>query len=327
MGILFVNSALFEKTCKQILFKVNRATVSLLSLINGLNIKAWYPCVKLFNSLVKSLLLYASPVLCLRHLQEIDKVQINFFKKLLNLPLYIPNYAVRVETNQGHLAVKIFKLVLNWIENILLMSEDRLPKICFYKIKSSSHKNNLIKYNWASIIRETFFVPIEEGDFWDSLTLTSLQKNKDRLLYSYNNFLLQKDIERCIASKTLIIYPHLLNNDISNKYLNLNSDLKDLKIIAQIRLISNIGVRLIKNGKKVIINENTFCNFCGFNNDFLHIVCNCKIYSDSRCKISSLRFDSTNEFFEMLTNLDELKIKNLLRFIDHLIKKLEFTAV
>lgn len=128
--------------------------------------------------------MYSSPICSIRYLPILERVQTNFYKKLLNLPSCTPNYAVRFETNTSPLSVDVFKLTLNWAENIFNMSEDRYPKLCFNKIKNLANQKHAKKYNWFSLIRETFFTPLKEENLWDSLTLPLLLENKSKLITS-----------------------------------------------------------------------------------------------------------------------------------------------
>ena len=64
---------------------------------------------KLFQILVRSTLLYGASTWSLRFLDEIEKVNLAYFKKMLRLPLNTPNCCVRLEVNEPHLAVTVFK--------------------------------------------------------------------------------------------------------------------------------------------------------------------------------------------------------------------------
>lgn len=113
--------------------KAKAAISSTISLIHKLKLNSWDIFNKLFDSLISSILLYASPLYAIRHLDELEKIQLNFYKRLMNLPFCTPNYAVRLEAGRPHLGVKIFKLVMNWIIYVLAMPNNRYPKVCLSK--------------------------------------------------------------------------------------------------------------------------------------------------------------------------------------------------
>lgn len=63
-------------------------------------------------------------------------MQTSFYKKLLLLPKNTPGYALRLELGLTILSATVFKLTLNLIEKIILIADDRDPKICFNCLKS-----------------------------------------------------------------------------------------------------------------------------------------------------------------------------------------------
>ena len=84
------------------------------------------------------------------------------------LPQCTPNYAVRIEMGRVHLAVTVFKLVLRWIQKILLMPSERYPHICFQRLLLlDRNSTNIEKYNWISTIKKVFFLPISELEIWN----------------------------------------------------------------------------------------------------------------------------------------------------------------
>ena len=92
--------------------------------------------------------------------ESIEKIQSQFFKKLLCLPQCTPNYTGRIEMGICHLAVTIFKLVFRWIQKILLMPSERYPHICFERLLLlDENSSNIEKYNWISIIRKGILSP------------------------------------------------------------------------------------------------------------------------------------------------------------------------
>lgn len=107
--------------------------------------------------MVTSVGLFSVQVWRLRYLNELEKIQNNFYKQLLCLPKCTPAYAVRIETKNPHLSVHIFKLILNWTEKILKIDDNRLPKIAYNKIRAlNSGIGKKYKYNWACQLGKIF---------------------------------------------------------------------------------------------------------------------------------------------------------------------------
>ena len=87
LGIPFVSSGLFEIATKELVTKANIAVNSTLRLISSTKLNSWKKINKLFDTLVTSVVLYSSPVWSIRYINLLEKVQCQFYKRLLNLPM------------------------------------------------------------------------------------------------------------------------------------------------------------------------------------------------------------------------------------------------
>ena len=143
LGIIFSQTGSFEIATEQFVSKAKIASASLSKLIYSLKVNSFEIYCKLFEALVESIIVYGSPVYAVQNLEQIEKIQIQFFKNLLRLPHSTPGYAVRLETGVSHVSLKIFKNTINWIVKVLSMPEDRYPKVCLMKLLScmKSDKN------------------------------------------------------------------------------------------------------------------------------------------------------------------------------------------
>lgn len=206
LGIQQMQNASSKGALKNAITSAKLAASSTLSLINKMKVDIWETIPKLFDSLVSSTLFYAIQIWGLRFLQEIEKIQTTFYKKLLLIPPNTPGYAIRLETGVTSLSTKVFKLTLNLIEKILNMESNRLPKICLLKLISlAKTKKNTYKYNWCKHV-ENIFETIEETLLWDH---QYIKENKCRLIEKYNNSLQDKDVNSLGRSQSLQILPHL----------------------------------------------------------------------------------------------------------------------
>ena len=147
LGITMTQTALFENNVQKVIRKAKAAISATISLIYSLKIDSWEVYLKLFDSLVNSLLQFASPVYSIRYLDELEKIQLLFFKRLLNLPQCTPSYAVRVELGIFHIGANVFKQTLNCMIKVLQMPKCRYPRICFEKLISvMMYDDKLVKY-------------------------------------------------------------------------------------------------------------------------------------------------------------------------------------
>jgi hypothetical protein len=58
---------------------------------------------KLYNSIVKSTALYGAGLWGFLHCKPLERVQQQFFRRILQLPTCTPGYFIRLETGQSHI--------------------------------------------------------------------------------------------------------------------------------------------------------------------------------------------------------------------------------
>ncbi|UYV74751.1 hypothetical protein LAZ67_12000810 [Cordylochernes scorpioides] len=95
--------------------------------------------IKLFDTIVRAVLMYAAPLWATEHKDLLDNIQDIFIRRFLNLPRYTPGYLIRLETGRISLSVTALKLTLKYWLRVLNMSSDRLPRICFNRTRELSN--------------------------------------------------------------------------------------------------------------------------------------------------------------------------------------------
>ena len=261
LGIPFVRSALFECASNNMFKKGMIAVDSTLRLIKNTKISSWGKVDLLFDSLIASTVLYSSPFWCVNYLPILEKLQCTFFKKILNLPSCTPGYAVRLEVNRCHISLKIFKLILNWINSIILMPNNRYPKIVFLKLTELSKRPDcILKYNWISLIKKHFFEPIGELEIWNNIGTFTISESRNNLLSEFSYYLKSLDFDSRIHSSSLLLYPNI-EYSINNNWISLENK----AFITQLKLMNVYNNRLIINNKIYILDKKCICEYCNLN--------------------------------------------------------------
>ena len=297
LGVKFTQNALFTKAMNETITKAKAAVASTISLCEKLNVNSWKVFERLFGFLVKSIILYAAPVYATRYLQDIEKIQSLFIKRILKLPQCSPDYALRLEVGMSHIGTTVFKQVINWLIKILDMHESRYPKISFLKqLSSLRYPSKLVKYNWVRQIKEVFFDPINEVSIWDNLTSDLLKQRKSNLLDAYSKMWYNRDLLKRSKSSSLILYSEIdIQHDVQ-KYFKLGISLRLIRIFAQIRFLNIYNCRIIIDSIIYVVNNDKFCYNCGKNNDFVHRVVECPIFNEARTELR-LVFRNNHDFF------------------------------
>lgn len=170
LGIPFSQSFVFALAAENIISKSKLAVTATIALINRMNLDSWKYVKRLFLSLVISNVMYGVLVWGIRYLDAIEKIQTEFFKKLLQTPKNTPAYAIRLEVGASQISTMIFEFILKYIKKMQNMSEERYPKKCFLKMisikRQSSGNENCTKFSWLNQV-EKFFEITGMGADWE----------------------------------------------------------------------------------------------------------------------------------------------------------------
>jgi len=110
LGVTFQSSGVFELAASEFVKKGIMAQGAVLSALK--RSKTFNLCTvsKLFDSIVKSTALYAAGIWGMPHAEKVERVQQNFYKRVLNLPTSTPRHFIRLETGRPHISSEITKL-------------------------------------------------------------------------------------------------------------------------------------------------------------------------------------------------------------------------
>ena len=104
---------------------------------------SWTVSIKLFDALAASTKLYSIGVWELNSLDVIEKIQVTFFERMLQLPRCAPGYLIRLETGTCKLEPATVKIPIVYWLKVLDMNQTRYP----YRMYSKLLENHRI---WGS---------------------------------------------------------------------------------------------------------------------------------------------------------------------------------
>lgn len=201
------------------------------------------------------------------------------------------------------------------------MSDDRYPKICFYKLKDLDTRfpNNNEKYNWVTQINNVFFnkIGVTLEEFWESNKPDSyIDFFTDKMKRDY----LKNDIEKSFKIKSLY-FSRILNYEISQPlYFNQIDNLKELRIIAQTRLSNIYNPRILLNNGTLKPKPNEYCYCCCTTNDLAHIINDCYLFSNE----TKLYFNTIdNNFVDLLGDISNVNVKLIIKLLETIYRKYE----
>ncbi|XP_067131377.1 uncharacterized protein [Centruroides vittatus] len=142
-------------------------------------------CLKIFNSIVTSSLLYAAEVWGYQS-DELDPVLANFIKRLFGLPRCTPRYLIFMECSLLPLSFTILNKCLNWIFRTIDLDEKRWSRTCLCYVLN---KKDLL---WSKDLRK---ICADNGINFDEL-LNNYHCCSTLKLNYFDNFIL--DLNRRI---------------------------------------------------------------------------------------------------------------------------------
>ncbi|XP_076177046.1 uncharacterized protein LOC143151606 [Ptiloglossa arizonensis] len=143
----------FSKEVKLIISKARIAIGAIWKSLVISKCTSWKAANKLFDSVTRSILFYGISIWEIRYLKEVEKVQTEFFKRLLNIPKNTPGYMIRIEVDRVNLEYEIIKRILNYWLRILNMKDKRFPKRCLEKLMSMDTRIPDPERNWFTQVR------------------------------------------------------------------------------------------------------------------------------------------------------------------------------
>ncbi|XP_008486165.1 uncharacterized protein LOC103522856, partial [Diaphorina citri] len=251
LGVSFSSHAVFHQAAEQANSKGRAAIASVKRTMSASQMKSWDSRKKLLEACVKTTLLYGAEIWAFRYVDNIEKCQSFLFKTLYCLPRNTPNYTIRLEMGVVKLSHSVFLQMLRWWMKLLMMAQDRYPKLCYLELCALDQRScNIEKYNWATQLKRQL-VELGFAQVWESQDASVVKSNMEDILEKLKENLINADIERCRNSTYSTLYRDLkpLDNIPSvSPYLQLSLPMDTCRVLAQIRLGSNQAVRIYTKG-------------------------------------------------------------------------------
>lgn len=153
LGIVFKFNGNFSDARKKLVEQSQKSLFSIFKKIRNHSIPVDVQ-LKLFDSLVEPILLYGSEVWGYENLEIIERVHLQFCKRILNLRPSTPNFMVYGELGRHPLHVRAnMRMVSFWCR--LLKNETKLSSI-LYKLMLALNINEGMNFRWIAHIRSLF---------------------------------------------------------------------------------------------------------------------------------------------------------------------------
>jgi hypothetical protein len=258
LGILFTNTGRFLKAQKRLCEQASRAMFSIFRKCRLLELPM--DCkLKLFDQLVKPILLYGSEVWGFESSLLIERMHLKFCKYILGLKLSTPDFFVYGELGRHPLYIYInIRIVCFWANLILPKNYNKLSSIMF-RIMYKLQLDGDVKFVLIESIKSVLY-KCGLNNVWDqqlSPSVTWIKCNLHRLLVDQFNQTWRSRMTDSSKGNYYNLYKHVL---LIEDYTVLLP--KDLRIVYTKFRTCNHRLPIETGRWHNIDRDNRMCNFC-----------------------------------------------------------------
>ncbi len=327
LGVTFCTCGKFHEHVKMVKAKCAAATRTLISIISRSRTNCWQSMMRLKDSMLLSIALYASDIWGLNEAAEIEKIQNTFVRRLLHLPANSPGYLLRIETGMLPITYHILRRVLFWLTKVQAHDETRLTKIWLQElIRLDSVQSKPTPYNWYSRVKQEIldlkipYVKDKSALFsWEYLNLgdlVSMHVHKSELA----------DVERCENSSYSSFYHKMKAMHAAEPYLSFKLSLQYKRTFCNLRLhVDRLPfLNIYINHQSYKLTPTLKCPICGKDNDdMFHALVKCIHYECIRPENFS-RVLTTLHTHMLFRSYDIDSVKTAGDFLMTLLKRRQF---
>lgn len=316
LGVTFSSSGLFRPAMEDAIKKATTASSRLIEIMTKSKFQGWEARKTIFNSLVTSTLLYGAEIWSPRYLEEIEKVNTRFYKRVFNWPKSTPNYIVRAEAGVKHIGGEALKRILQWLRKLQTLEEDSILKSSFHRLAYLAEKTAMPEnLNWTAQIKN--FMNALKIPFSLNHTLTS--QDIESAVNKFHQQTLLQDKELIINSTFSPTYQLMLPQDNSFDYISSKLNFGIIKLISQLRVTGERTTLLTANGCLYYWDQTKTCEVCNQNEPetLEHFLLRCPIYNALR---TSMRDLDTRSRSNLLSGFTTDAVKKIHIFVCNALK-------
>ncbi|MCG7875093.1 MAG: reverse transcriptase family protein [Candidatus Thiodiazotropha endolucinida] len=317
LGMKFKFNGNLEDGIKALSDQAMKATNQLLALFKRMNFDVKTK-LKLFDSLISPILLYASEVWGIYGYDHIDKVHIKFCKKLLGVRTQTPNYAVYGDLGRFPLSVIAKERSVKYWLRILTNKNSLMYKIFHSQVDeiSPQAESNRFRYKryWAEGIRN-LLDSLGFSNFWmtQEVDIPSYQLIKNRIRDNFT----QSWYARISNTSKLEYYCQFKTEFKFEKYVDCIKNDRQRSELAAFRLSAhNLD---IERGRHIAVTrENRICRLCsmGMIESEYHFLLVCPLYQELRRELlKTTSWPSVTKFISIMSSNSGRYLVKIAQFI------------
>lgn len=288
-----------------------------LSILSKAKCDSWNAFIKIFDSMVSSVFLYAFPAWGLWYRNSLEPAQTYFFKKLFKLPKCTPDWAVRLEFGLEHVAFKAMKTVWSWLTKTLRANSNCLHKICLLRLFSLATNSTITSpFNWASQLR-AFLTDCDALELLNSVDHVLLESKYESLFNRYKSNLHSQDLTAARNSRSLIFSLQLPDPYTPASHLLMKLPLNSKRLVTQLRLSNKFNCYLIANNSMTRFSPSMTCLLCNSkaSDTTEHLLTDCPYFTSFRAQYLQNSILSNEQISSLLSSNDTRTLHSIINYI------------
>lgn len=311
LGIDISNTGSFTKATDTLYKKALRALFSVYASVDIRSDEKNVPLfLKLFDSLVKPVLLYGSEIWGSHTSTEkncINKFTNKFYRTLLGVPRHSSNAGTHAELGRFPVQINIHHSMLKYWFRIISLPTDRLAAHCYWTILNSNTTNDPWLNTIQNIINSSgqYFIWNDQKSL-PTLDKTTLHMHEAYIRQTLQDVSLQQSTEKMENETKLTL---LKNSKYLNKlpnYLRCIDSRRKRTLLSKLRL-GTLDLEIETSRKDKIPRSERFCKLCntGEVENEAHFILNCPALS--HCRENYINSLSFNKSFACMTTDSKIK--------------------
>lgn len=311
LGVTFHFNGSFNEHVRSVITRSKITAGMVGGVINRNGVENWSCIRKLYCSTVVPTFTYCMAVWGVRYKQELEKIQLNFFKNLFYIKRNTAGHIVRIEIGINKIDFILIREILLYVKRVSKLPVKRLPHRALKRLIKVHDSGPVAKYNWVSqILVDLKSKGIEcEGHSFLSIDDDTIHSILTRLeKWSWDS-----DWDRILLSVNYPQYKHI--NSITCRYDLCGTAIPFYlrRFYLQLRTSFDTVMRMYFGGITYVIDAGKKCSICNLNEyeTLSHILFTCPIYKEFRNRLVGLDAEVT----QLLKSTDREVIKAVHRYI------------
>ena len=319
LGIVFTAGGSFSEAQNTLAGQAQKAIFKLNKYLYKFTFISPEHKLELFDKLISPILNYSCEVWGFCQAQAVERVHMQFCKKILGVKKTTQNDFVYGELGRVNYVTKRYYIIIKYWFKLLSIPENKFVRIV-YNMMLNDLEELPNKTNWASLVRN-LLMSLGFYEVWLSQGVGNINIFLSQMKQRLNDTFIQNWHERLSNSTRANFYKTFASFQFQ-PYLSKLNVFKYIQATSRLRVSSH---RLaIESGRwarpnRIPVDERK-CNECGVLEDEYHFIIECKLYSDLRIKYIPKYYwkrPSMNKFVELLNSNNVNHLRKLGIFSSH----------